>query len=850
MKGKKTLLILAVFVVSLSHILIAQDFKPTISHNFTIKVGVEFKHQLNFNFPATIINPVYQLLRGPDGMKVEAATGLITWTPQAKGEFSAEISVTANSVKVGYAVIKLKVVDFFGTITGTVGSDDGKILAGASVTVFKKIVVAGKPDSFSAILKVQSDASGVYRATGLDGGTYILYAVANPSTTEPGVQYNSAYYLDSQTKDNATQIVITNETPVTANFNLHKIVKINVATVTFSANLIVNQQFSYQIDSKLTTGLTNITYMVKAGPTGLVVNAQGLVTWTPQSKGEFTAEIHVLSNNVKVAVVLLKFRVVDFYGTVSGTVTSDDAAPVPIQNVLVTLIKKISVTGKPDSFVSYYSALTSADGTYKIEKVEGGTYFVYAKPSNEKVVTSNPNAVIYLPMYYIDATTIDKADPVTIANATPVTANFKLHKYVKAEPVKANISGTVTDASNNPLANVRIAASATSKIISGNINSMDPASALLMQGSIVGTYADVTGDIKTDANGKYTISLIKGGTYIVAAHGVGYLVQYYNRKSNILEADKILLDNDKTGIDFKLNPAPAAKAVLSGKVTDANKLPVHSKVILYPAKLTITVIARTVTTNEKGEFVIEKVPNGEYILQAIPLKNYLPGYYKTNDCGVNEFKNATIITVVNDINVSGLDICVKKIVTNGSGNISGKIENNSGLGIAGAIVIAESNNECSFAITETDGSYIIENLSSGNYMITSDKPGYISNPGNTAAIDYEQNIFSSSVNVIMNNNSVTDADDDKLPSKFSLEQNYPNPFNPTTSISYQLTAFSHVMLKVYDLLGREVATLVDEMKQPGRYEVKFNGSNISSGTYFYRLQAGDFISTKKLVLMK
>ena len=165
-------------------------------------------------------------------------------------------------------------------------------------------------------------------------------------------------------------------------------------------------------------------------------------------------------------------------------------------------------------------------------------------------------------------------------------------------------------------------------------------------------------------------------------------------------------------------------------------------------------------------------------------------------------------------------------------------------------MIAESNNECSFAITETDGSYIIENLSSGNYMITSDKPGYISNPGNTAAIDYEQNIFSSSVNVIMNNNSVTDADDDRLPSNFSLEQNYPNPFNPTTAISYQITAFSHVMLKVYDLLGREVATLVDEMKQPGRYEVKFNGSNISSGTYFYRLQAGDFISTKKLVLMK
>jgi hypothetical protein len=90
----------------------------------------------------------------------------------------------------------------------------------------------------------------------------------------------------------------------------------------------------------------------------------------------------------------------------------------------------------------------------------------------------------------------------------------------------------------------------------------------------------------------------------------------------------------------------------------------------------------------------------------------------------------------------------------------------------------------------------------------------------------------------------------KLPTKFGLEQNYPNPFNPTTVLSYRLPVTSNVTLKVYDILGKEVATLVDETKSAGSYEVKFDASNLSSGIYFYKLQSGRYTETKKLVLMK
>jgi len=83
-----------------------------------------------------------------------------------------------------------------------------------------------------------------------------------------------------------------------------------------------------------------------------------------------------------------------------------------------------------------------------------------------------------------------------------------------------------------------------------------------------------------------------------------------------------------------------------------------------------------------------------------------------------------------------------------------------------------------------------------------------------------------------------------------LSQNYPNPFNPTTKISWQSPVSSCQTLIVYDLLGNEIATLVDEYKSAGKYEVTFNASGLSSGIYFYRLRAGLFIETRKMMLTK
>lgn len=98
--------------------------------------------------------------------------------------------------------------------------------------------------------------------------------------------------------------------------------------------------------------------------------------------------------------------------------------------------------------------------------------------------------------------------------------------------------------------------------------------------------------------------------------------------------------------------------------------------------------------------------------------------------------------------------------------------------------------------------------------------------------------------------SPNEVKEENFPTEFKLFQNYPNPFNPTTKISYSIPKMSFVTIEVYDVLGNKIETLVNKYKTVGTHNVEFNGSNLASGIYFYNMQTGDFIETKKMILMK
>jgi hypothetical protein len=138
--------------------------------------------------------------------------------------------------------------------------------------------------------------------------------------------------------------------------------------------------------------------------------------------------------------------------------------------------------------------------------------------------------------------------------------------------------------------------------------------------------------------------------------------------------------------------------------------------------------------------------------------------------------------------------------------------------------------------------------------------GIIPSAGDTLYIVTYNPIDSNDVYRFTADDSYIVSIEDKLitPEEFQLYQNYPNPFNPTTTIKYSIPAVGNehvrsstdVILKVYDILGREVATLVNEVQKPGSYEVQFDASSLTSGVYFYKLQSGSFIKSMKMILLK
>jgi len=144
-------------------------------------------------------------------------------------------------------------------------------------------------------------------------------------------------------------------------------------------------------------------------------------------------------------------------------------------------------------------------------------------------------------------------------------------------------------------------------------------------------------------------------------------------------------------------------------------------------------------------------------------------------------------------------------------------------------------------------------ISSGGYTITNANNILLSSVGEafienaTNATQQQQSGFW----YVYQQTTITDVEDEEtIPTVFKLEQNYPNPFNPSTTIKFAVPERSNVLIKIYDILGSEVVTLVNEEMDAGWYQKSFDAYSYSSGVYLFRMEAGNYISTKKMMLIK
>ncbi|MFA7362148.1 MAG: carboxypeptidase regulatory-like domain-containing protein [Candidatus Kapaibacterium sp.] len=494
----------------------------------------------------------------------------------------------------------------------------------------------------------------------------------------------------------------------------------------------------------------------------------------------------------------------------------NDSTNLPVKGAMV---KFFSTTVTPHSCIVFN---TDSLGKFKA-LLNVGQYYAYIAKQGFRFE------------YYNNKPNIQTADIIVLAVNDTININVGLAPLTP--PVLYNITGSVKDSVNNPVRS-RVHAY---KVRGNNIH-------FYSYGAI------------TDSLGNYTLHVRGGDSIVVFVRPLyfDYLPEYWDNKRILLEADKIFVTGNISNINFVLEHVYVFPNGISGQVKDtANTVGIMSKVMAFRYGHNAPSISNlhrncNVLSDSLGNYVINNMIPGKYKLFAKPFGDYRPSYFRYDHFPTLNWLMADSVIVDSTGIVSNIDFRVVPLPDTGLAVISGTVKTNTGINIIGAVVyvVDENNDIVNYAVSDQNGVYRVEGLMPGNYTVKSDKIYYMNQSSHSVVLDYNTNMFKSLAFVMTIDNVTGIGSDPETPSTFALSQNYPNPFNPSTTISFSVSELRNVSLKIYDILGQEVSTLVSENLAPGSYSVTFNASSLPSGMYFYKLQAGDFTSVKKMTLIK
>ncbi len=478
----------------------------------------------------------------------------------------------------------------------------------------------------------------------------------------------------------------------------------------------------------------------------------------------------------------------------------------------VALVKFIPESSVPMNFV-----WTDSSGNYTRPILPGNYYIFIGKLG-------------YFYEYYDNAPNIQSATLITINPGDSVEFNFALAQFVP--PTQYTLSGNISDENGNPVR-------ATVSIFRMRHNS----------------HYSCLRPVITDSLGNYSFNVLENDTVVVFARPFNhsFLPEYYNNKNTFNEADRIGISGNVGDINFVLEPKPIFTNGITGTVKNADNEPVMANVIAFRKFHTPHQgVSYAAQTDSLGIYTFNNLVPGEYILLTHPQGNYIPTYFTYAGVQTLHWRDADSVVVDSISIVPDINFNVIPRPDSGIGFIHGKLLTSDGMPVNGGFIFAEDGNEIvsNFAVSDVNGNYTISDLTPGSYTISSDKVEYISGQPKEVNLEFANSIVNN-VNLTLTPQSVTSQEETPVVvNKFSLMQNYPNPFNPVTNISFTLPEKTNVKLTVFNVLGREIATLVSGELNAGQHSVSFDASRFSSGIYFYRLQAGSFTSTHKMTYLK
>ncbi|MFA6468283.1 MAG: T9SS type A sorting domain-containing protein [Bacteroidota bacterium] len=618
--------------------------------------------------------------------------------------------------------------------------------------------------------------------------------------------------------------------------------------------------FEYTAVAQSDNSSAVIRYFAEHYPAGFSIDSvSGTVNWTPTEKGTYKIVLAAKSSFGGKARQEFMISITNGNGVMYGKVT--DKSDIGIPNVILEVFRVDEVSN-----ISFaYAAKTDSKGNYWISHIDPGNYKVRA----------NSPSMMFRSVWADTARDVSNARIVIIPDSSEgiTQLSIKLRDAGPA-PLPVTVSGRVTDTTGTAINGsdsrvVFVRAEFALNFGGGmgiGIENFRKYFEMNMHGDFrLEGNSEFVFKVKTDSLGNYQMK-VPPGAYIAFAKAKGYAVEFYNEQPSILAADIIRVPKDTMNINFTLSPMPpVVLGEISGSVIDSvNKVFVPSRVIAFRDGWRFKDIHRIgrvyiADTDSTGTYTLENLLPGNYVILAVPLGEYAPAFYSQDTNNVrwrfaskvevngNSIDNINIYVRHFEPSAHGFTAIVGTVSFNGSnGSTNGSLR-------AGALVYAYRDGvPVGYAFTNAEGKYAITGIGPGEYSIFADKAGFNESMlvNVSASYDGSGNPVNGMANLILNATTSVTVNTSVQPTLYGLEQNYPNPFNPSTTINYSLPKSDRTTLKIYDVLGKEVATLVNEYQQAGQYSVRFTASQLSSGIYFYRLESGSFGIVKKMMFIK
>jgi hypothetical protein len=477
-----------------------------------------------------------------------------------------------------------------------------------------------------------------------------------------------------------------------------------------------------------------VCFELHHAPAGVSLNSStGEITWTPASLGNFEIEIRarICSGSGK-GEAEQEIHVMVVSGTpgqLHGLVQNDAAQPLP--NVR---IKIFDVT----TGVFVLRTRTNNLGEYQFPFVNPGSYYLRADVEND----------VYEDVWFDGVKRMSDATAVTIEEGGSSAANFTLHASSDDDSsLVVTLSGVVTDTSSHPVAGAKVTALKTRHRHNGNDdNGSDDDNDDFFDddhGHGENHHGDDDHDRSTytDSTGAYQLT-VQSGNYFVRANAAGFFEQYWDAKSSLLEANVLSLHQDTSNINFSLIPGDG-QIVGTGSISGfiysaADSLPVRSHVIGFRKNSVghFTRFNASTRSDSTGFYTLEHLPAGYYLILAKAEDEFIPTFYSLG--GGTSYLDSAVLVAVGNSSVSGITMYLKPDSADGLNSFSGEVEHeieHPGKSIpvtpfavnplGGALVIVRNvdGQIVGSSLSNPDGSYRVQGLSSGTYSVTFQKPG-------------------------------------------------------------------------------------------------------------------------------